>query len=220
MAINIEDFRKSLNIGLSRDLVQKILTKYENFDFSSVNTNNGTKLREIDAYDSENVSELEPEVLSYFLNTKLKTDYLVSRGAYLKAYTADKETQRDKKVMATGVVTNLSQTLTEEFDDNVPDVRSFCGEPIHSFKHIYVNDDRKKPNNVFYIMSGLTPVNDKINLISDRIDEIEEEQKVMLSDDALDTVQLSNLSDKIADKIDDEEEKPVDLKNIFGKFDF
>ena len=61
MAISIEDFRKSLNVGLSRDLVQKILTKYENFDFSSVNTNNGTKLREIDAYDPENVTDLEPE---------------------------------------------------------------------------------------------------------------------------------------------------------------
>ena len=35
MAISIEDFRKSLNVGLSRDLVQKILTKYENFDFSN-----------------------------------------------------------------------------------------------------------------------------------------------------------------------------------------
>ena len=106
MAISIEDFRKSLNVGLSRDLVQKILTKYENFDFSSVNTNNGTKLREIDAYNPENVSELEPEELSYFLNIKLKTDYLVSRGAYLKAYSADKETQREIVSKASKVLKN------------------------------------------------------------------------------------------------------------------
>ena len=80
MAINIEDFRKSLNVGLSRDLVQKILTKYENFDFSSVSTNNGTKLREIDSIDKENDNLAIPVELSYFLNNTLKLDYLSSRG--------------------------------------------------------------------------------------------------------------------------------------------
>lgn len=128
------------------------------------------------------------------------------------------EAQRDKKIMASGVITNLSQVLTEEFDDNIPAVRAFCGDPIHAFKHIYVNDDRKKPNNVFLIMSGLTPVNDKINLISDRIEEIEESQKVMESDDALSQVSLDTLSDKIADKNHDVDEAQVNVKDIFSKF--
>jgi cell division GTPase FtsZ len=128
------------------------------------------------------------------------------------------EAQRDEKIMASGVITNLSQVLTEEFDDNIPAVRAFCGDPIHAFKHIYVNDDRKKPNNVFLIMSGLTPVNDKINLISDRIEEIEESQKVMESDDALSQVSLDTLSDKIADKNHDVDETQVNVKDIFSKF--
>ncbi|MCR5482871.1 MAG: hypothetical protein K6E99_00460 [Bacilli bacterium] len=89
MAISIEDFRKSLNIGLSRDLVQKIITKYENFDFSSVNTNNGTKLREIDAYDPENVAVSDAKDLSYFLNDTLKRAYLSSKGIDLNDPEAD-----------------------------------------------------------------------------------------------------------------------------------
>ena len=110
------------------------------------------------------------------------------------------EAQRDKKIMASGIITNLSQQLTEGFDNNVPKVRDFMGDPIHAFNHIYVNDDRKKPNNVFYIMSGLSPINDKINLITDRIEEIEERQRIMESEDALSSVELSSLTDKIADK--------------------
>ena len=79
-------------------------------------------------------------------------------------------------------------------------VREFVGDPVHAFNHIYVNDDRKKPNNVFYIMSGLSPINDKINIITDRIEEIEERQRIMESEDALSSVELSSLTDKIDDK--------------------
>ena len=128
------------------------------------------------------------------------------------------ESQRDKKVMASGIITNLSSNLTEGFDNNVPTVRDFMGDPIHAFNHIYVNEDRKQPNNVFYIMSGLTPVNDKINLINDRIQEIEERQKIMEEDDALSSVELGALSNKIADDKSDDGENQVNLKDIFSNF--
>ena len=128
------------------------------------------------------------------------------------------EAQRDKKIMASGIITNLSQTLTEEFDNNIPRVRDFMGDPLHAFNHIYVNDDRKKPNNVFFIMSGLTPINDKINLISDRIEEIEERQKTMDEDDALSDVELGALTNKIADKKEDNNDTQVNIKDIFSNF--
>lgn len=127
------------------------------------------------------------------------------------------ETQRDKKIMASGIITNLSKTLTEEFDNNVPEVRDFVGTPVHAFNHIYVNEDRKQPNNVFFIMSGLSPVNDKINLISDRIEEIEERRRIQEEEDALKSVALDKLSDVIADK-EKEESEEVNLGNIFSKF--
>lgn len=128
------------------------------------------------------------------------------------------EAQRDRKIMASGVITNLSQTLTEEFDNNIPAVRDFMGDPLHAFNHIYVNEDRKQANNVFLIMSGLTPVNDKINLISDRIEEIEERQKVLESDDALSGVELGALSNKIADKQEESTTSQVNVNDIFAKF--
>lgn len=128
------------------------------------------------------------------------------------------ETQRDKKVLATGIITNLSPTLNEEFDDNVLRVREFSGDPIHSFKHIYINEDRSTGNNVFYIMSGLTKVNDKINKISDRIADIEERQRIMEEESALNHVNMQELSDKISDKEVANKDKDVDLKDIFSSF--
>lgn len=130
------------------------------------------------------------------------------------------ETQRDKKVMASGIITNLSNALTQEFDTETPTVRSFVGDPVHAFSHTYVNEDRKQPNNVFFIMSGLTRVDDRMNIISDRIDEIEEKQKILEENSALSNLDLVAMSNKISDKENsDDGEKQVDLKNIFSKFD-
>lgn len=130
---------------------------------------------------------------------------------------AHAEAQRDHKVMATGVISNLSPSLNEKFDNNVPAVRDFMGDPIHAFNHISINEDRKLPNNVFYIMTGLSPVNDKINIISDRIDEIEERQKTLQEDDALSNIDLDSLSSVTEDK-EKKGNEEVHLKNIFDKF--
>ena len=111
---------------------------------------------------------------------------------------AHAELQRDRKVIASGIITNLSQTLTESFDNHIPKVREFVGDPIHDFNHIYINEDRKLPNNVFLILSGLAKVNDKINRITDRINEIEDSQKVDDDDDALSDVDVNALSSMVS----------------------
>lgn len=127
------------------------------------------------------------------------------------------ENQRDKKVMATGIITNLSQTLTEEFDNNIMHVREFIGDPVHAFNHIYVNEDRSQANNVFLIMSGLTAVNDKVYKISDRITEIDEKQKIMEESAALNDVDMNRLSSKIADE-QKEDQDSVDVASVFARF--
>lgn len=130
------------------------------------------------------------------------------------------ESQRDKKIMASGIITNLSESLTREFDDNLPEVKKFVGEPVHGFIHTSINTDRKMPNNVFYIATGLTPINDKINKINDRIEEIQERQKVLEEESALAEINVSKLSESIADNTeDDSEETRIDVDAIFGKFD-
>jgi len=129
------------------------------------------------------------------------------------------EFQRDKKIMGSGLITNLSQPLMDEFDDNIPKVVDFIGDAIHGFIHEYVTADRKEPNNVFLILAGLSPINDKILKINDRIAEIEKNQQVLLDDNAIDKENLNALSNKIADTDTVKSEKSVNIQDIFADFD-
>lgn len=131
------------------------------------------------------------------------------------------EIQRDQKIAATGLIVNLSDAVSSEFNNHLPKVRDFIGDPDHDFNHVVINEDRKLPNNVFLIMSGLSVVNDKITKISDRIEEIEEKQRIREEENALNSMGVSNLSEKIASKDKSKSHKDVqslDLKNIFDKF--
>lgn len=130
------------------------------------------------------------------------------------------ELQRDRKVTATGIIVNLSEQVFSDFDNHIPAVREFIGDPDHDFNHLAINDDRKMPNNVFLIMSGMSQVNDRIQKISDRIEEIEQKQKIREEESQLDTLGINELSKKISAKdakktVDVEQ---VDLSNIFSKF--
>lgn len=130
------------------------------------------------------------------------------------------ELQRDRKITATGIIVNLSEQVFSDFDNHIPAVREFIGDPDHDFNHLAINDDRKMPNNVFLIMSGMSQVNDRIQKISDRIEEIEQKQKIREEESQLDTLGINELSQKISAKdakktVDVEQ---VDLSNIFSKF--
>ena len=137
------------------------------------------------------------------------------------------ETQRNNVVMASGIITNISQKLMDELDLQTPKVRAFVGEPLHTFVHAGVNEDRNAPNNVFYILSGLTKINDKIQLISDRIKEIQDLQKRLEEDDELNNIDISALSGEIEAaeansgiELEDKknEKEKVNLDTIFDMF--
>lgn len=133
---------------------------------------------------------------------------------------AHTEIQRDQKVIATGIIANLSEAVFSEFDNHIEKVRDFIGDPDHDFNHLYVNEERKMPNNVFLIIGGLSVVNDRITKISDRIEEIEQKQKTREEENSLNDLGVSELSQKVSSK--DKSKKPtasnVDIAGIFSKF--
>jgi hypothetical protein len=120
--------------------------------------------------------------------------------------------------MASGIITNLSQTIAAEFNDTIPEIKNFVGEPITEFKHIYINEDRNMENNVFLILSGLTPINDRIYKITDTVNEIEEKQRIMEEENAISGVSISTLTDKVADAEKPIDTSDVDISAIFSKF--
>ena len=126
--------------------------------------------------------------------------------------------QRDKVVIRTGVITNLSENISSTFNTHIPKIQEFIGSPVDEFEHIYVNSDRKMPNNVFLIMSGLSKINDRIRKINDRIEEIEEAQKGNDDDDdALSEHDVNKLNEK-RNYRRSSENSDVNLKDIFSRF--
>ena len=93
MAITVEEFRQNLETKLSKELVEKIITKYENFDFTNANTDNGNKLSEIDKISTDNAGTVDINDLNSFIRDELIDDFLIARGAYISTYNADDATQ-------------------------------------------------------------------------------------------------------------------------------
>lgn len=134
---------------------------------------------------------------------------------------AHAELQRDGVVRRTGVITNLNEKMNSGFDTHIEGVRKFIGEPTEEFLHIAVNEDKSLPNTVNLILTGLSPITDRINKIRDRIDEINAAQEAAEND-------LGDHSDVTEEEIAKMNEKRgyreasgnanVDLKGIFDKF--
>lgn len=128
------------------------------------------------------------------------------------------EMQRDKVVKGTGVITNMDSQLQETFDTHMPKVRDFIGIPYHDFNHIGVNEVPREPNNIYLIMSGLSPVADYIDELNERIDKIRDNQKTATHE--LDLSRVGTLNNEIGgvDKKKKTSHSSVDLSNIFAKF--
>ena len=84
--------------------------------------------------------------------------------------------------------------------------------------NIYANEDNKLPNNVFMIFSGLSPINDKIDSIKERADELDEKQKLLEAENTLDAEKLKSLSSKISTQDTKTVPDKVDVTNILGRF--
>ena len=153
----------------------------------------------------------------------LDTASLEERLVRAIKHSAHMELQRDKKVMATGLIINLSDLMIAQFDNHIPQVHEFIGEPVHEFLHVFINEDRKDVNSIYLIMSGLSAVNDKITKIGERVEEIEERQRIQEESSALDNEKLAELGSMITQNdgrkmAKDTRQASVDLEKIFGDF--
>ena len=128
------------------------------------------------------------------------------------------EIDRNKVVNRTGIITNLSENLNNQFDTHLQTVQEFVGSPIEEFEHVVVNSERAAENNVFFIMSGLTSMNDRIEKIKERIEEIQELQKTQAEENALDGVDISELNQKREYRESASSDEKVNLEGIFADF--
>lgn len=128
--------------------------------------------------------------------------------------------QMDHVVNRTGVIANLSEPLLSGFDSHLPRVQEVVGSPVEEFEHLSVTPDRKMANHVFFIMSGLSDVNDRIEEINERIREIEEAQRQMEDVSDLDTNVIAGVNSKRIYRASEEvpADRKADVSQIFKDF--
>lgn len=85
---------------------------------------------------------------------------------------AHAETDRNKKVARWGIITYLNDEVNQLYSPDLPSLESFLGSPIERFNHNSINDGSEKLNFMHVIASGLSPVNDRITKIVNRIKEL------------------------------------------------
>lgn len=128
------------------------------------------------------------------------------------------ELQRDKHVDTRGLIANMSQDLSEMFNTSMPKLTEATGEPLHSFKHISINEDNE-PNNIFVIMSGMSFIKDRLDTIGARVEAIQEASKAKaeMDDDIFNLA--SELQNSIGyDDDDDDDDGTINASDIFSKF--
>ena len=131
------------------------------------------------------------------------------------------ETDRNKKVMRLGIITYFTDSVNKLYSSNLNNLTEFIGTPIERFNHNAINKNNESLNFFYLIASGMSPINDRVVKITDRINELknalasDESSKYILSGDGAlyDVLEARRKADKRAHT--PEEINPAD---IFKKF--
>lgn len=157
-------------------------------------------------------------VVASYLNIKEKNIDSVSidkQIEYLLKDGAHAELQLDRVIKRSGVIANISESMAKSFDDHLTELQEFIGAPVEEFSHVSINEEKNMPNNIFFIGAGLSPINDRIEKINERIAEIESLQDNKDESDDVFTVDV----DAANDKRDYKKAKISDTINVSSIFD-
>lgn len=129
------------------------------------------------------------------------------------------ETERDKKVTRLGIITYFTEEVNKLYRPNLEGVRDFLGTPVERFNHNAVNKQNDTLNFMYFIAAGLSPINDRVKRIKERVDEL---KAALPETDSKTSYILSGDKsfEDITKREDDEtkKEKEVEMDEIFAMF--
>lgn len=145
-------------------------------------------------------------------------DDIIIKGIKRSAHA---ETDRNKKVVRWGIITYFTDEVNALYQPTLDKLKNFIGTPFERFNHNAINDKNENLNFLYLIASGLSPINDRVTKITNRIEELkaalakDETNRYILSGDgaSYSTMEERRKADKRAHQ--SEEINPAD---IFKKF--
>lgn len=185
-----------------------------------------TPYESIDEADLESIITTPGRLLVTRLNKRLteKTmedsnlDDMIIKTIKQSAHT---ETDRNKKVVRWGIITYFTDAVNKLYTSNLEGLSDFIGTPVERFNHNAINNGNESLNFLYVIASGLSPINDRVTKITDRIEELksalasDESSKYILSGDgaSYDVLEARRKEDKRANTPEE-----INPKDIFKKF--
>lgn len=85
---------------------------------------------------------------------------------------AHAETDRNKKVVRWGIITYFTEEVNALYRPSLDKLMNFIGTPFERFNHNSINDKNENLNFLYLITSGLSPINDRVLKITNRIEEL------------------------------------------------
>jgi len=84
------------------------------------------------------------------------------------------ETDRNKRVVRWGIITYFTEQVNRLYTSDLEKLHEFIGTPVERFNHHAINDKNENLNFLYLIASGLSPINDRVKRITDRVNELKE----------------------------------------------
>lgn len=134
---------------------------------------------------------------------------------------AHAETDRNKKVVRWGIITYFTNEVNNLYVPQLDGVINFLGTPIERFNHNAINTGKEQFNFLHMIASGLSPINDRVTRITDRITELknalakDETNRYILSGEgaSYNTMEERKRADRRS-----RQSSEIDPKSIINKF--
>ena len=131
------------------------------------------------------------------------------------------ETDRNRKVTRWGIITYFTDEVNKLYAPNLDKLIEFIGTPVERFNHNAINQGPENLNFLYMIASGLSPINDRVKKITERIDELkaalatDETNRYILSGEgaSYNTMEQRRKADKRSKQADE-----IDPSLIFEKF--
>jgi hypothetical protein len=82
------------------------------------------------------------------------------------------ETDRNKKVLKWGIITYFTEAVDKLYTAQMEKLLDFIGTPIERFNHNVVHHGKEDQNFLYFIASGLSPINDIGKKYKERIEEL------------------------------------------------
>lgn len=84
---------------------------------------------------------------------------------------AHAETDRNKRVLRWGIITYFTNEVNALYRPTLDALVNFLGTPIERFNHNAINNKSEQFNFLYLVASGLSPINDRVKKITDKIEE-------------------------------------------------